>query len=165
MGKIRLCSGGLWYWQWFLCNVSMSEKFPKKTESSGRKPWFSDRSFYEYVREIAMKNISIKGILLSIFIILESGYYFLNPDGFRFLFPVERVFFIFSFLTGTVLLVSLILYKKKIAFVCLILCSIYLFCAVLCLFLFHISLAERVLGILSFSILLLWIFFIWKDLK
>lgn len=100
-----------------------------------------------------------------LFIILESGYYFLNPDGFRFLFPVERVFFIFSFLTGTVLLVSLILYKKKIAFVCLILCSIYLFCAVLCLFLFHISLAERVLGILSFSILLLWIFFIWKDLK
>ena len=59
----------------------MSEKFPKKTESSGRKPWFSDRSFYEYVGEIAMKNISIKGILLSIFIILESGYYFLNPDG------------------------------------------------------------------------------------
>lgn len=112
-----------------------------------------------------MKNISIKGILLSIFIIGESGYYFLNPDGFRFLFPVERVFFIFLFLIGTALLVSLILYKKKTAFVCLILCSIYILATVLCLFLFQISLAERVLGILSFGILLLWIFFIWKDLK
>lgn len=112
-----------------------------------------------------MKKLSVKGILFSIFIILESGYCFLNPDGFRFLFPVGRNFFIFSFLIGAGLLISLILQKKKSSIVCLILCSIYVLYAALCLLLFHISLAERLLGILSSGILLVWIFFIWKDLK
>ena len=112
-----------------------------------------------------MKKLSVKGILFSILIIGESGYYFLNTDGLRFLFPVGKSFFIFSFLTGTVLLISLILQKKKAAFAVLILCSIYILCATLCLFLFHISLEERLLGILSSGILLVWIFFIWMDLK
>ena len=112
-----------------------------------------------------MKKLSVKGILFSIFIILESGYYFLNPVDFRFLFPVGRNFFIFSLLTGIGLLISLILQKKKVAFAVLIPCSIYILCATLCLFLFHISLEERLLGILSSGILLVWIFFIWMDLK
>ena len=112
-----------------------------------------------------MKKLSVKGILFSILIIGESGYYFLNPVDFRFLFPVGRNFFIFSLLTGIGLLISLILQKKKCAFVCLILCSIYILCAALCLCLFRISLGERLLGILSSGILLVWIFFIWMDLK
>ena len=112
-----------------------------------------------------MKKLSVKGILFSILIIGESGYYFLSTDGLRFLFPIGKSFFIFSFLTGTVLLMSLILQKKKCAFVCLILCSIYILCAALCLCLFRISLGERLLGILASGILLVWIFFIWKDLK
>ena len=62
-------------------------------------------------------------------------------------------------------MISLILQKKKCAFVCLILCSIYILCAALCLCLFRISLGERLLGILASGILLVWIFFIWKDLK
>ena len=111
-----------------------------------------------------MKKLSLKGILFSILIILESGYYLLNPEGIRFLFPVERSFFIFSFLTGTGLLISLILRKRKAVFACLILCSIYVLCSVLCLFFLRISFAERLLGFLASGILLLWIFFIWKDL-
>ena len=39
-----------------------------------------------------MKKLSVKGILFSILIIGESGYYFLNTDGLRFLFPVGKSF-------------------------------------------------------------------------
>ena len=85
-----------------------------------------------------MKKLSVKGILFSILIIGESGYYFLNTDGLRFLFPVgKKLLYFFIFNRNRITDFSYFT-EKKCAFVCLILCSIYILCAA-CVCVFFVS--------------------------
>lgn len=112
-----------------------------------------------------MKKLSTKGILLSILIMSESVYQFLYSGSSQVLFPTGKTFFLFSFITGIVLFISLLCRKKKISFICLILWIIYIIYSLLYLLFFAVHFEEKLVGILSSCIFILWIFFIWKDIK